>query len=112
MTWSKGEEQIVRFVVNIGHRWEWRAQNAAERLALRRNRGDRCLPQTTRISLRPAGSLRHPSGNAFDPSAQHFLAEGSNKRPSTQDSRSTLQPIYQFLSSRLWCGTPYAPRIS
>jgi len=36
--------------------------------------------------------------HAFEPSAQEFRAEGSNKRSSPQHFRSILQPIYHFLS--------------
>src|SRR6266699_4632743 len=37
------------------------------------------------------------TGNRVEPSAHHFLAEGSDKRLSTQYLRPNIQPIYQRL---------------
>src|SRR3989442_7776211 len=67
-------------------------QTAAERLALRRDTigGDRYLPQKTRSSLRPAGSLRHPSANAFETSCM----------------RSNLQTNIFWLKVRTRCRLP------
>src|SRR6266700_7345216 len=41
------------------------------------------------------------TGNRVEPSPHHFLAEGSDKRLSTQYLRPNIQPIYQLPHSSL-----------